>query len=103
MSGEEVDQKPALITQEQSQPTASADDEYRPRIVDHIGSFFGASKEKEKLKCQVRGCNKMISYSASSYYNLKSHYQKQHPKKFPDFVSALSSGSKRGRHSSGAR
>jgi hypothetical protein len=97
MSEEEMEP----LIPEQSQPSASG--EQQPKILEYIGFFYGASKEKGKLKCQVKWCNKVISYSANSYYNLKSHYQKQHPKKLPDFQAALSSGSKRGRHPSGAR
>lgn len=72
-----------------------------PLIFEHIECYFGPSKANGKMQCKF--CNKEISYSATSYYNLKSHYERQHREEYSNFVAALSAGSKRGRHSSGAR
>ena len=92
----------SAMSEEQSQPSAD-NNMQRPRILDYIGSFFADSKEKGKLKCQVKWCKRVVSYSVKSNYNLKNHYEKKHPTRLPDLVAALSSGSKRGRRSSGAR
>ena len=74
------------------------------QIPDHIGIFFVACGAKGKLKCREKSCNTVLSYTAGgkTNYDLKNHYQKMHPKKFPDLAAALQSGSKRGRRSSTA-
>ena len=74
-----------------------------PFVLQYIKSYFGPGKGSLKMKCKVTMCNKEISCAASSYNNLKVHYKTQHPLDYPAFVAALSAGSKRGRHSSGAR
>ena len=72
-----------------------------PLISHYIGSYFVPSKTSWKMKCKL--CNKEISYSRTSYYNLKSHYQRQHRAEYTNLVAALSAGCKRGRHSPSGR
>ncbi len=100
MSEDELDQGPLFGSQELRQPFAD-----NVGILDYIGTFFGACEEKEKLKCRERSCNTVLSYSScgKSNFNLKNHYQRKHPKKYPDLLAALKSGSKRGRRPSVAR
>jgi hypothetical protein len=97
-----MSQPSSAMNEEQIKPPA-ANNMQRPRILDYIGSFYADCKEKGKLKCQVKWCKRVVSYSVKSNYNLKNHYEKKHPTQLPDLVAALSSGSKRGRRSSGAR
>jgi hypothetical protein len=78
-----------------------------PRICEYIRSYFAPTKKEMALKCLAKlggkSCGREIKYSATSFNNLKAHYKSQHPLEAPDFMAALSAGSKRGRHSSGAR
>ncbi len=77
-----------------------------PYVYEFIKAFWGPSKREMSFKCRVKYCNSDIKYSSTSFYNLKKHYEKQHPQQHSDFVAALSAGyayKKRGRNTSGAR
>jgi hypothetical protein len=86
-----------------SQPFAG-DDLEQPRILYYIRLFYGPSEEKGKLMCKVASWKEVICYSAGkSNYNLKKHYQRNHPKRITDLVAALKKGSKQGNHPSVAK
>jgi len=77
-----------------------------PYVYEFIKAFWGPSKKEMTFKCRAKFCNKEIKYTSVSFYNLKTHYEKQHPHECPDFLAALTAGyayKKRSRNASGAR
>lgn len=70
-----------------------------PQIFQEIKGFFGPGKTNGKVKCTM--CQKEITYSSKSNFNIKSHYDRQHKGEYTNLVAALSGASKRGRLPSG--
>ncbi|KAG0716265.1 hypothetical protein GWK47_010131 [Chionoecetes opilio] len=84
-SEEEVVPRPGTSSQGDSQPAQdNVPVDSLPLIFQHIKSYFGPGKTNGKVKCKI--CNKEITYSATSNYNMKSHYERQHCGGYPNLV-----------------
>ncbi|KAG0729471.1 hypothetical protein GWK47_030268 [Chionoecetes opilio] len=84
-SEEEVVPRPGTSSQGDSQPAQdNVPVDSLPLIFQHIKSYFGPDKTNGKVKCKI--CNKEITYSATSNYNMKSHYERQHRGGYPNLV-----------------
>jgi hypothetical protein len=101
---EEEESRPATPSQGDIQPALASGSEENvalPKSMHLMGDYFLPGSTKQKLRCKL--CRKEITYSASSNYNLKSHYERIHRGEYTNFLAALSACSKRGRNPSGAR